>query len=389
LVKVEANPFWPHETNFPKLARPITADVVVVGGGIAGVCSAYCLWKKGYKVALVEAERMAWDATGASSGIIFPGNGTYFQEAIGKYGLAGAKTLISESRAAIGRMFALIEKRGIACGLRKPGIIYAASNAEESKYVRGEIGAAARLGVKGRPLDGGEAAEALPSARFTSGAEFECGQIHPGIFVAALCAEMAEGGAAIFEKTAMLDCIEAKGGVVVKTAGGDVAAGHAVIATNAKPFRGLESHFSMEHTTVVPSRPLGKRLKEVFGREKIIQAFGAKPDPKSGSETFDLLYPIGDRVFLEVYSPKGAEEKARRYFPEWTEFDFASKWGGSWAKSSDMLPIAGRVTEKTLAAVAMGDQGIVMGFTCGSKMPEAIDGRKDAFLEMVSPARFR
>ena len=40
------------------------------------------------------------------------------------------------------------------------------------------------------------------------------------------------------------------------------------------------------------------------------------------------------------------------------------------------------------AAIAMGDQGIVMGFTAGRKIAGLIEGKQDEFLEMASPKRF-
>ncbi|TLY00727.1 MAG: FAD-dependent oxidoreductase [Thaumarchaeota archaeon] len=52
--RMQANPLWPVTTRFPKLDHDISLDVVVVGGGMAGISCAYHLNKKGHKVALLE-----------------------------------------------------------------------------------------------------------------------------------------------------------------------------------------------------------------------------------------------------------------------------------------------------------------------------------------------
>src|SRR5512135_2690152 len=50
------------------LRGDVMADVCVVGGGIAGCSTALHLAERGYKVVLLEAERIAWGASGRSGG---------------------------------------------------------------------------------------------------------------------------------------------------------------------------------------------------------------------------------------------------------------------------------------------------------------------------------
>jgi hypothetical protein len=53
---------------FPKLAGDIKADVIVVGGGIAGISVAYECVKKGVSVALIEARNTLSGESGRTSG---------------------------------------------------------------------------------------------------------------------------------------------------------------------------------------------------------------------------------------------------------------------------------------------------------------------------------
>jgi gamma-glutamylputrescine oxidase len=49
------------------------ADVCVVGGGIAGCSAALALAERGYRVSLLEAQRLGWGASGRNGGQVLPG----------------------------------------------------------------------------------------------------------------------------------------------------------------------------------------------------------------------------------------------------------------------------------------------------------------------------
>ncbi|MDE0002952.1 MAG: FAD-dependent oxidoreductase, partial [Rhodospirillaceae bacterium] len=51
-------------TDYPVLTGAVAADVCVVGAGFTGVATALTLAERGYSVALVEANRVGWGASG-------------------------------------------------------------------------------------------------------------------------------------------------------------------------------------------------------------------------------------------------------------------------------------------------------------------------------------
>jgi glycine/D-amino acid oxidase-like deaminating enzyme len=232
-VKVEANPLWPHYTDFPKLAGVVKADIAVVGGGIAGVSCAYFLGTKGYKVVLLETNQIGSVATGASSGTLFYGCGLDFQQSIKRLGLNNAKLLFHETSRSIKEMIALIKKENIQCSLREPGIIYISRNEGEAEYIKGEERASAELGFPGKILSGDKISEIFTGRRFLNGVEHFCAQIHPGQFVCALSSlACAAHGVQIYENTEMLNFEENNKNVILKTSGGKVIAEKIVMATN-------------------------------------------------------------------------------------------------------------------------------------------------------------
>ncbi|EDQ00034.1 hypothetical oxidoreductase [Shewanella benthica KT99] len=56
------------ETHYPRLEEDIRVDVVIIGGGFTGVATAVELAEKGIKVAILEANKIAWGATGRNGG---------------------------------------------------------------------------------------------------------------------------------------------------------------------------------------------------------------------------------------------------------------------------------------------------------------------------------
>jgi glycine/D-amino acid oxidase-like deaminating enzyme len=78
------------QTDYPVLEGEVQVDVAVVGGGFSGVNTALELAERGYTVALLEANRISWGATGRNGGQIIGGIGhsaEQFEKRIGEEGV--------------------------------------------------------------------------------------------------------------------------------------------------------------------------------------------------------------------------------------------------------------------------------------------------------------
>jgi len=60
-------------TDYPVLVGGVSADVCVIGAGFTGVATALTLAERGYSVALVEANRVGWGASGRNGGQLING----------------------------------------------------------------------------------------------------------------------------------------------------------------------------------------------------------------------------------------------------------------------------------------------------------------------------
>ena len=56
------------ETSYPTLQGEVNVDIAIIGGGFTGVATAVELAERGYKVAIVETNKVGWGASGRNGG---------------------------------------------------------------------------------------------------------------------------------------------------------------------------------------------------------------------------------------------------------------------------------------------------------------------------------
>ena len=89
--------------SYPRQRGPLSASVVVVGGGLTGCATAYAFAASGVDVVLVEADRVGVGSTGRAAGWISGDPGVSFLEVEHVLGHAAARDAFrSRRRAALG-----------------------------------------------------------------------------------------------------------------------------------------------------------------------------------------------------------------------------------------------------------------------------------------------
>jgi glycine/D-amino acid oxidase-like deaminating enzyme/nitrite reductase/ring-hydroxylating ferredoxin subunit len=374
-MRMQANPIWPVDVRRPTLEKDIRKDVVVVGGGMAGISSAVRLKRAGFDVALIERNEVGGPATGASSGVLYYGSGTNLAPAKELFGEERASSLWRETAGVIGEIIKTARDDAIDCGIRSCGSIMVAKTDAEVAELESEFAAMKKLGLPSRLLSAGDVKGYYPLTGFKGGIAYDAvGQVHPARFASGL-AKLE--GVEMYEQTPLLEWKEENGGVTVKTPHGVVRATDVVLATNTEPFLGLERHFELESSVILASKSTD-RVDDVFPEEKIYWSM---------EEKYDLVYPRGDRLILELYALGDEKEKLAYYFPG-VDFQVEQQWGETWAKPQDWIPMVGKVAKHVTVAIGMGDQGIIMSWLSGSKIPMLLEGKGDWFTEMASPSRF-
>ena len=106
------------QTDYPELEGDISADVVIVGGGFSGVATAVELCERGCKVALIEANRIGWGASGRNGGQIIGGYGSNPAAFASSIGTEGVKVVENMGVECVDIIKARIEKYKIDCDLK-------------------------------------------------------------------------------------------------------------------------------------------------------------------------------------------------------------------------------------------------------------------------------
>lgn len=71
-----------HVDDYPTLDKDLTVDVAIVGGGIAGILSAYEMAVRGKSVALLEARKFIYGTTGFTTAKLSAQHGVIYSELI-------------------------------------------------------------------------------------------------------------------------------------------------------------------------------------------------------------------------------------------------------------------------------------------------------------------
>ena len=325
---MQANPLWPVATRFSVLDKDLNVDVAIVGAGIAGISCGFHLKNAGYRVAVIDREEVGSAATGASSGILYYGSGGNFVEAVERYGKDDATTLWKETEKTITDLVSLIEGNRIACGFRHTGAIMAAKNGPEEARIEKEYAALRDIGIRTEQCSSDDIQKSFTGRKFVSGLSFDiCCVIHPAQFAAELARKF---NVPVYEKSPMLKFTEEPDGVRLESSRARIQCDRLVLATDLEPFYGLEKHFGQETTVVLASRELAA-AKEIWPEDKVIWTMEDK---------YDILYPLGQRLALELYQARNIKPKLTQYYGG-VSFDVQYRWGDSWSKTTDLLPIAG------------------------------------------------
>jgi glycine/D-amino acid oxidase-like deaminating enzyme/nitrite reductase/ring-hydroxylating ferredoxin subunit len=107
--------FWeatlPVQKRYESLSKNIDRDIVIVGGGIAGILTAYHLFESGFKVTLVEADRLFSGVTSKTTAHITAQHGDIFSTLT----LNKSKLYYDSQQQAISSYREIIEKEQIDC----------------------------------------------------------------------------------------------------------------------------------------------------------------------------------------------------------------------------------------------------------------------------------
>lgn len=200
------------------LEGDLTADVVIVGAGIAGLSVAYALAREGARPIILERGGIAEAASGRNAGFILAGVAENFAAACRRYGPAAAQRVWRVTVTNRRLLGAIVQRHRIDCDLAWNGSAQLAGDEAEWDEMR-----------EGARALGADGARITLDAGTRSAVYEEDGEMHPVRFVRGLADAAETLGARIHEGT---NVVEVHADRVVARSG-TVRAPAVVVCTNA------------------------------------------------------------------------------------------------------------------------------------------------------------
>jgi gamma-glutamylputrescine oxidase len=214
------------------LAGTHHVDVCVIGGGLAGLSTAYECLRRGLKVALLEQHRIAWGASGRNGGFVTGGYATGQAQIVRRAGEVGARALHDLSVEGVKIVRENIDRLDLPRVNPTPGVMRAIRY-DDAAGLKAEVEEAKRkFGATLRYLPREEVQERLKSKAYFQGIYApDTFHFHPLNYALGLGAAIVQSGGMIFEQSPATGIIRKPGGFTVTADGGSIEAEHVVLCS--------------------------------------------------------------------------------------------------------------------------------------------------------------
>jgi gamma-glutamylputrescine oxidase len=150
----------------------VKCDVLVVGGGAAGLAVAARLAGTGKKVVLLEGNICGGSSTGKSAGFLTPDSELELSQLVRRFGKQGARDLWDVPVRGIERMLELIKKGGFECDLQKQDSLFLGKGQAGIKAVREENSSRRTLGYQSQVYMEDELRSVIGSREYTAAVRY-------------------------------------------------------------------------------------------------------------------------------------------------------------------------------------------------------------------------
>ncbi|MHC0053647.1 NAD(P)/FAD-dependent oxidoreductase [Actibacterium sp. D379-3] len=371
---------------YPRARGDLRADVCVVGGGFTGLSAALHLARRGYDVALVEAQRVGFGASGRNGGQVGTGQRVEQPELEKMVGRADAHKLWDIGLDSVALVRDLIAEGQIDCGF-VPGVIHADHRARFVPQSRAHVDhMKAEYGYDLiRFLDRDAMRAQVGSPAYHGGTlDMGGGHLHPLRFAFGLARMAQAAGVRIYEQSRMI-AVEGGSPAVVRLAEATIRADHVVMAMNgylgdAEPR--VATRVMPINNFIAVTEPLGAERARGLIRDNhavadskfVINYFRLSDDHRmifGGGESYGYRFPAD--IKAKVRKPM------LQIFPQLADARLEYAWGGTLGITMSRLPHFARLGGNVMSTSGFSGHGVAMGTLAGKMAAEAIAGQAEQF----------
>lgn len=376
---------------FPPLEDDLRVDVAVVGGGMAGLSTAWELGRAGRSVAVLDAGRIAAGVTGRTTAKMTALHNLVYDRLRRTRGPEGARLYARSQSEGIEHAAGIVEELGIACEWERRNAYTYVRDARRVAEVRAEADAAREAGLPadfvtetGLPYD------IAGAVRVTGQVQF-----HPRKYLLALADDLRSRGAHLHERTTVVGLQEGEPCRLTTDTGAKVTARDVVIAT----------HYPIFDRALLFSRLKPRRELVVAGTIDAGQdpdGMYITPEQNTRSARTAPYGADGQRLLIvtgEHFTP-GTDDPAARFdrLADWATAHFPGltlthRWATQDNESTDTVPLIGPLHPATRHAYVVsgfGGWGLSGGVTAGQLLTALITGdRTPPWAGLYDPRRIR
>ncbi len=387
---------WHTDAEAPPIAMsplPERADVVVIGGGYAGLSAARRFAEHGRSVVVIEAQPFSTGASTRNGGMVIPelkaGPGALERS----YGALGTRMY-----AAVNQAFdwteALIATAGIDCSYHRSGQLYLAHNQHAQRAMRDAVADHLAHGEDVRLLEGDALHTEIGSDAYLAGMVIaRTGGLQPARFHAGLLRRAEHLGVQLHDRTRARSITEdGPAAHTVITDRGSIRAHLVFVATNAT----ADALLPQLQRRVLPIGSF------IIATEVLDPGLAASISPRDRMfvDSKNLLFywrltpdgrlAFGGRRSLRATSVSDAADflydSMVRVHPQLAGIAIDNAWGGEVALTVDRLPHVGSLGRVAYATGCNGS-GVALMPWLGAQMADAMlgEGPPPPFIELRHP----
>jgi gamma-glutamylputrescine oxidase len=372
----------------PTLAADVEADVCVVGGGIAGCSTALHLAERGYRVVLLEGQRVGWGASGRNGGQAIVGYACSQDKLVAQVGRDDARKMFDISVEAQHLLRSLVERHRIDCDLHW-GHLHTALKPRQLDDLRahqqeleGEYGYGGT-----RWLERDELRQLLATDRYIGALRDDrSGHLHPLNYTLGIAAAAESAGARLYEGAEVVG-LDYGATVRVRTqSGASVRAKHVALCCNAfidsRISKKLRDRIMPVGTYIIATARLGRERIESLMRENVaVSDVNFVLDYFRRSDDYRLLF--GGRVSYSgrdaLNTAKATRVRMLKVFPSLADAKVEYAWGGHVDITMSRAPDFGRLTPNVYYLQGFSGHGLALTGMAGKLVAETIAGQAERF----------
>ena len=283
-----------------RAGAPSSAPVVIVGGGLAGCCTAFALAAGGVKVVLLEAARIGFGGGSRGPGVLQGEAAPSFRDLDQRHGRRAARGMFEASRRAALDLASTAKRLGIKAEIEvNDALRVMPPFGGDAKAFARELATRRDAGLDAVPLKPSVAMREAALEQSGAGVRLHDWGYADPYRVAMGFARAAIGrGAILFERSAVRRIKVKRKTVEVHADGGMIAADTVIICTGEPTdlFRSLKRHVSFDERYAVLTEPIpAPARKRITARARIITDTDTPPRLLRWSDDNRLLISGGEQ----------------------------------------------------------------------------------------------